>query len=156
MGNKYKIFCDLDGVLVNFNKGYYDLTGIDIGKKHRSDDKFFEPITKEGVKFWENLEWMNDGKELWDYIKKYEPKLLSAPTRDYSSIVGKKLCCERELSGVHLILRKAQNKKDFASPDSILIDDREENINGWVNAGGVGIHHKNTNDTIKQLKKINL
>lgn len=156
MDKKYKIYCDLDGVLVDFNKGYYDLTKIDIGTTHRTDSDFFLPITNAGSKYWENLEWMVDGKELWDYIEKYDPDLLSAPTRDHSSIVGKKLWCERELPGVTLLLRNAKHKKDFASPNSILIDDREENVKSWIDAGGVGILHINTNKTIKQLKNLNL
>lgn len=153
---EYKWFCDLDGVLINFNKGYFDLTGIDLGRTHRTDPKFFEPITKAGIRYWNNLEWMEDGKELWEYIKKYTPELLSAPTRDYSSIIGKKLWVRRELPGVHLILRSAKHKKDLATPDSILIDDREDNIKGWIENGGIGIHHKNTNDTIKQIKTLNI
>jgi hypothetical protein len=156
MDSTYKIYCDLDGVLVDFNKGYYDLTGIDIGNTHRSDAKFFAPINKAGVKFWNNLEWMSDGKELWDYIKKYEPELLSAPTRDYTSIVGKKLWVRRELPGVRLILRSAKHKKEFASPNSILIDDRIDNIKDWIDAGGIAIHHKNTKDTLTKLKNLNL
>jgi len=156
MEKTYNIFVDLDGVLVDFNRGYYDLTGINIGKTHRSDAKFFAPINKAGVKYWNNLKWTSDGKELWEYVKKYNPKLLSAPTRDHSSIVGKKLWGQRELPGVDLILRSASRKKEFASPDSILIDDRQVNINDWINTGGIGILHTSTKNTIKQLKELGL
>jgi len=156
MEKKYNLFVDLDGVIVDFNKGYCDLTGIDIGDNHYSSREFFEPITKAGVKYWENLEWTFDGRELWNYVKKYNPKLLSAPTRDHSSIVGKKLWTERELPGVDLILRSAGRKKEFANPESILIDDRESNINDWNESGGIGILHTSTEDTIKQLKKLGL
>lgn len=156
MDKQYKIYCDLDGVLVDFIKGYYDLTGIDISGFHRNDKKFWDPLTKAGYKFWINLEWTKDGKELWNYIKKYNPELLSAPSRDDSSRVGKKDWVKRELPDVHLILRSAKHKKDFASPTSILIDDRIDNINGWVEAKGIAIHHKNTKDTIQKLKELGL
>ena len=156
MEKNYNLFVDMDGVLVDFNKGYYDLTGIDIGDNHYSSSQFFAPITKAGVKYWEDLEWTPDGKELWSYLKNYTPKLLSAPTRDHSSIVGKKLWVERELPGVDLILRSAGRKKEFANPNSILIDDRESNINDWNESGGIGILHTSTKETIKQLKELGL
>jgi len=35
-----------------------------------------------------------------------------------------------------------------------LIDDLPRNIDPWIEAGGIGILHKNTEDTIKKLKKI--
>lgn len=156
MEKKYNLFVDMDGVLVDFNKGYYDLTGIDIGDNHFNSSQFFAPITKAGVKYWENLEWTPDGKELWTYLQNYTPKLLSAPTRDHSSIVGKKLWVERELPDVELILRSAGRKKEFANPNSILIDDRESNINDWNESGGIGILHTSTKETIKQLKELGL
>lgn len=152
----YNIYCDLDGVLVDFNKGYFDLTGNNISGHHYSSPQFFAPINKSGVKFWNNLEWMSDGKELWSYIEKYSPKLLSAPTRDHSSIVGKKLWSKRELPGVPLILRSASRKKEFATSDSILIDDRESNVNDWIKAGGIGILHTSTKNTIKKLKELGI
>jgi hypothetical protein len=62
----------------------------------------------------------------------------------------------RELPDTQLLLRNAKHKKDFAAPDSILIDDRIDNINGWIDAGGIGIHHINTQDTIEQLKNLGL
>jgi hypothetical protein len=55
-----------------------------------------------------------------------------------------------------LILRSAKHKKDFAGPNNILIDDRVDNINGWIEAGGIGILHTSAEDTIKQLNKLGL
>ena len=152
----YKIYCDMDGVLVNFDKGYHDLTGNDIKGEFFTDSHFWDPINKAGKNFWVNLEWQPDGKELWDYIKQYKPKLLSAPSRQDDSRVGKHEWVERELPGVPLLLRTAKHKKDFADPNSILIDDRLDNIQGWREKGGIGIHHTSTNETIKELKKLGL
>lgn len=146
----------MDGVLVDFNEGYYKLTGHKLDGVHRTDERFWDPINEAGYDFWINLNWMPDGKELWSYIEKYTPELLSAPSRQNNSRVAKHDWVNRELPGVHLILRSAKHKKDFASPKSILIDDRVDNIADWVGAGGIGILHKNTEDTILQLKDLNL
>ena len=152
----YNIFCDLDGVLVDFNKGYFELTGHRLDGVHRTDTHFWDPINEAGYDFWINLKWMPDGKDLWSYIEKYNPELLSAPSRKPDSRIAKYDWVERELPGVHLILRRAKNKKEFASPTSILIDDRDDNISDWINAGGIGILHKSTKDTISQLKDLSL
>ena len=152
----YKIYCDMDGVLVNFIKGYYELTGRDISGQYHTDKKFWEPIDKAGVDFWLNLEWTPDGKALWDYIKKYNPELLSSPSIQNDSRVGKAKWVEKELPGVHLILRSAEKKQEFAAPNTILIDDRESNIEQWERAGGIAIFHTSTADTINQLKQLNL
>jgi hypothetical protein len=53
-------------------------------------------------------------------------------------------------------LRSAKHKKDFAGPKNILIDDRLDNIQGWRDAGGIGIHHVNAKHTIDQLKVLGL
>ena len=150
-----KIYCDMDGVLVDFDKGYFDLTG----KKASFDtpkDEFWEPITKAGAAFWIKLKWMPDGHELWDYIKKYNPELLSAPSREEASKMGKRIWVKRELPGTKLILKKAELKQQLATPDAILIDDREDNIQRWNEAGGIGIHHTSAKNTIKQLQKLGL
>ena len=144
----------MDGVLTDFDGAYEQLTGEDIRGQHLSNASFWQPIDDAGVKFWYEMGWKADGKELWDYIKKYEPKLLSAPSRENSSRIGKKLWVEKHLPGVELILRSAKHKKDLAEPDAILIDDREDNIIGWIERGGIGILHITTKHTIQQLKDI--
>jgi hypothetical protein len=155
--SKYKIYCDMDGVLVDFEKGYKDLTGVDLKGKHVSNSQeFWDPITKAGEKYWSELEWTADGKALWKYISKYNPEILSAPSKDISSKTGKHIWVDRELGNVNLILKSAYQKQQYAKENSILIDDRADNIQRWKDAGGIGIHHTSTENTIKELKKLGL
>ena len=152
----YKIYCDMDGVLVDFESGYEKLTGIDLRGEFQKGDDFWDPISKAGVGFWAGLKWMPGGQELWDYIKPFDPKLLSAPSREQSSRIGKAVWVKHKLPGTKLILRYANQKKELATPESILIDDRQVNIDQWEAAGGVGILHTSASDTIRQLKKLGL
>lgn len=148
----------MDGVLTDFNGEYEKLTGVKILKNqnHRGDALFFEPLNKVGKNFWTNMSWTKDGKQLWNCIKEYNPELLSAPTRDDSSRVGKHEWVQRELPNTRLILRSAKAKREFANENSVLIDDKLSNIEEWKKDGGIGIYHTSTENTIKELKKLGL
>ena len=151
----YKVYCDMDGVIVDFDKGYKELTGTE-ASFDTPKEEFWAPIQKAGAEFWIKLQWMHDGKQLWNYIKPYNPQLLSAPSRDESSKIGKFVWVKRNVPGTKLILRSAERKQEFATPNSILIDDRADNIQRWKDAGGVGILHTSAADTIQQLKDLGL
>ncbi len=153
----YKIYCDMDGVIADFERGYEELTGIDLQGEFKPEGKeFWGPISKAGVGFWAGLKWMPDGQQLWDYIKPFNPQLLSAPSREQSSRIGKHVWVKHKIPGTRLILRYANKKKELASPESILIDDRQNNIDQWEAAGGIGILHTSAANTISQLKKLGL
>ena len=153
----YKIYCDMDGVLVDFESGYEKLTGIDLKGEYRPGvEDFWKPIEQAGVKYWASLKWMPDGKQLWGYIKQYTPELLSAPSKSESSKIGKYVWVRNNLPGTKLILRYASRKKELATPESILIDDRQVNIDQWEAAGGIGILHTSADNTISQLKELGL
>jgi hypothetical protein len=149
----YKIYCDMDGVLVDFDRAYFELTG-EKASFGTDPNKFWEPISKAGAAFWIKMQWMPDGRDLWNFIKLYNPELLSAPSREESSKIGKFTWVKRNVPGTKLILRSAERKQEFATPNSILIDDRADNIQRWNDAGGIGIHHTSAESTIKQLKDI--
>lgn len=154
---QYTIYCDMDSVLVDFDRGYQELTGMTTQQADANGvEAFWDPLTKAGAKFWITLNWMPDGKQLWNYIKKYNPILLSAPSREESSKLGKRVWVKRELPGIKLILRYAPQKQEYASPTSILIDDRQKNIDQWEAAGGIGILHTSAANTIEQLKQLGL
>jgi hypothetical protein len=150
---QYKIYCDMDGVLVDFERGYKELTGEEASYK-TDPAKFWEPINKAGAAFWIKLKWMPGGKELYNFIKPYNPELLSAPSYQESSRIGKRIWVKRNTPETKLILRSAERKQEFATPDAILIDDRKDNVDRWIEAGGIGIYHTSSEDTIKQLEDI--
>lgn len=157
---KYKIFCDMDGVLCDFENRFKGINPERLSPSQYSTrfgvDKMWDLITKEGVKFWVGIKWMPDGEQLWDYISKYNPTLLSAPSKHPSSRLGKRLWVKNNIPGTKLILASAEKKQNYSGTNRILIDDRPDTIEQWRSKGGIGILHTNTADTIKKLQAYGL
>ena len=154
---EYVIYSDMDGVITDFDKRFMKYSkGIPPSQYESENGKeaFWDLITKEGVKFWVGMDWMPDGKTYWNYIKKYNPILLSAPSREESSKLGKRLWVKKNLPGTKLMLAYAKDKQKEAAPNHILIDDRQSNIDEWIANGGIGILHKSAASTINALNKI--
>jgi FMN phosphatase YigB (HAD superfamily) len=171
--SEYTIYCDMDGVLCDFDKGYEDLTKMSTAKANTYPKSFFWNFfrkklgkTPERI-FWSNLPPQPGGPELWKFIAPYKPNILSAPAIDFKlsqdqqldpkyneAIIGKKEWIDKNLYNVgEEIFVPAVQKAKFAAPNHILIDDMEKNITAWEAAGGIGILHKNATDTINTLKE---
>jgi len=172
--NKYTIFCDMDGVLTDFEKRFKNLPGntenldpSEFEKKH-GQGIFWKLIDEDGLEFWTDLEWMPDGQKLWSWLTPYSPTILSAPSRNPLSREGKHIWIKNHLGikqdfytinpskwkpHYRIILNK--NKHLFARNEyDILIDDTPKKIDAWVKAGGTGILHTSVDDTISKLEKI--
>lgn len=153
------LYVDMDGVLTDFDarfKQYAHFTPQDYEAKF-GIDAFWKVVDDEKEEFWEQMSWLEpDGKILWDYVKKYNPKLLSAPSRNPTSRVGKHRWVKANLPGVELILADAYNKKNYAGFHKLLVDDRAKNIEQWRASGGTGIHFTSASQTISELKKLEL
>jgi len=147
----YTIYVDMDGVLVDFDKSFKTLgygTRSEVSK-----DSLFDIINKEDAYFWANMEWMPDGRMLWDKIKQYSPIILSRPSGSNACIEGKISWIYRNISmQQHIILKK--EKYEYADSDSILIDDDVLNINPWKRHEGKGILHINSIYTLNELQSI--
>ena len=172
---KYTIFCDMDGVLCDFDLGYKDLTGKSTDEANNIGKSYFWKLFRESVgenekEFWANLNWQPGGEKLWETISPYNPNILSSPAIDFSlpqdqqlnpdfnqAIQGKKVWIAKNLSNVgREIFVPAIQKSAFAKPNRILIDDMEKNINAWEANGGIGILHKNLSDTLEKLETLKL
>jgi hypothetical protein len=156
----YTIYSDMDGVLSDFDKRFMEFSdGIPPGQyeQRRGKEEFWKLIDDTvGVPFWAGMDWMSDGKEYWNYIEKYNPIILSAPSKKEESKYGKRIWKKRNMPNNKMILVPAWKKKEYANPTSILIDDRADNINQWEAAGGIGILHTDAASTIAKLKKLGL
>ena len=161
---KYIIFCDMDGVLVDFDKGYEDLTGKNTKHSDLQDRSEFWGLLTRSLKdkglteydYWVNLPWMTDGQTLWNYIKGYNPYVLTAPSMDPGSKQGKREWVQR-LDGIkNIYFKPARFKQELSGINRILIDDRADTIEKWRANGGIGILHTSTANTIQQLQKLGL
>ena len=163
---KYTIFCDMDGVLVDFDQGYKDLTYKSTSHANEQGKTEFwnifrKSLDEKGLKeydYWVNLPWIKpDGKTLWEFIKPYSPYILTAPSLDPGSKQGKREWVERELpEAKNIYFRKAESKPTFAGKNKILIDDRKDTVDAWTANGGIGIYHTSAANTIKELEKLGL
>lgn len=155
---EYTIYCDMDGVLTDFEHQWKTFSKSNLDpdqfKDKYGESKFWEMIDSFGLDFWKDMKFMVDGKELWNYIKKYDPIILTSPSHNKVSEVGKNKWVKDNL-GLNKIIF-SHSKEEYAAKNRILIDDRESNINKWKLHGGIGILHSTTKNTIEELKSYSL
>ena len=157
--NLPRIYLDMDGVLVDFEKQLVDTVKMPISQWMKLDrKKRWDPVIAR-KDFWSTAPWNNEGKKLLQFVKKYNPHILSAyveHAHDPNCIPGKAKWAMRNtgipMSRINLVMRS--QKQTYASPASILIDDYEKNTKEFTARGGIGIHHTSTSNTIRQLKKL--
>lgn len=168
------IYCDMDGVLVDFRKEVSSRLGIDITSKEFDDlgqgkrNKLYAEAC-DTVDFWTCLEPMPDYNELWGYIKYWNPHILTAfPMWSKEgievAIKGKEIWNKAHMMvpdvRFHCVARVdkqmyALNKQGYADGRAnLLIDDKDKNIWEWEAKGGVGILHTSAAKTIARLKEI--
>ena len=155
--NKHRIYLDMDGVISDWESQFKRYSGgvpvetydAEHGKKNR-----FKFVDKNCPEYYATMPWMKDGKLLYNFVSHLPVEILShAPTK--LSYIGKKQWLANNKIDIKTNLVPHRNlKAKFATADSILIDDREDNVNDFINAGGKAILHKNAIDTINQLKEM--
>jgi hypothetical protein len=156
----YKIYCDMDGVLTDFESRFEHYSGMspkEYENKYGTAG-FWNLIDVEvGVKFWVGMDWMPQGRELWNFISPYQPDLLTSPSRDNNSRLGKNLWVKNNLTPKpKVIFAYSKDKQRYANENSILIDDKKSNINEWAASGGIAIRCKDGDVTtvINKLKEL--
>ena len=157
-GDLPRIYCDMDGVICDFVLAAKRATGQNwLGLRSGQD---WESI-KRTKNFWSTMPWTRDGRQLWNFIKKYQPHILSAYSiEDPNCIPGKRKWLKSNLGYTQnfmINIVRRREKKNFAMnkrQPAILIDDYPKNVQQFKSAGGIGILHSNTQTTISQLRKI--
>ena len=151
----------MDGVLCDFEKRFTELYGKDaLGSRDRKNFTTNWPNFIMDGNF-ESLEWFPGGKELLDFIQNetdWEVEILSSSggERFHSEVAAQKVVwlCNKGIPYKANIVPGRKHKTAYATPETILIDDTEDIIVNFNAAGGVGILHKDINETLAKLRTL--
>lgn len=157
-----KIFVDLDGVIVDFslpamrkcgvairdeseypnNCGWDLVRAINILRQKQNklpiDDRYF--WNSLDYKFWFTLKMYTASYSFLRFLEyKGEVYFATSPTLSTSCVAGKYAWVMKYLPDYRKKLFIGASKEAFASPDSLLIDDRDRNCERFEEAGGKAI-----------------
>jgi hypothetical protein len=159
MSERRICFLDQDGVLTDFHiaahavhqrswvyvearaKGNYDLAGL-FGL---TSAQFWGPIDELGADFWGLMSKMPDADAIVALcVEKFGPEniaVLTSPHQNSACFIGKLQWLEKNYPwlAARLIFADASTKKFLAGPGRIIIEDREDTVNEFNQAGGTGI-----------------
>ena len=147
------LYLDMDGVLADFNKEY---TKFDPQKEDRK--KFRSAVLDH--KIFEKLDFMPDAQELLNHVSKLHGvniEILTSmgthdPFQGDSAKTQKiKWLNEKNIPYKVNFTRNKEEKANYATPTSILIDDSSGCIGPFIAAGGYGILHSHSSETIRIL-----
>lgn len=167
---KVQIYCDMDGVLADMDKGFKALSGGLMPKEYEAKNGkgSFWKIIGSKKDFWISLELMPDAKVLWSFLvenfKGPVPVVLTAGqgsdiTRQKTEWMHKHFG-----PGIKVTLASAGHKKPdyiIKTPEvdgeyvtHVLVDDTQKNIDAWNNTAlhRIAIHHKDAAQSIKALQ----
>lgn len=164
----------MDGVLVDYNSGWWSIAkSLDL-KKIKNDNgeedfgkKDINRVYAQTAKheFWANLQWERGGEELWKVSNQLFENihiLTSTAAKEdlnkHKIIEGGKLAWIKknlmhiDMKNIHVV-PEGKEKAAFATPLSILVDDRESTIQAFIAANGYGILH-NANQYRKTINEL--
>jgi hypothetical protein len=152
-----KLYCDLDGVLVDFVGGYKKLTGQSIETMEwiHGKDTAWEMIDNYGkFEFWYNLEPTEWGIWYWEQIKQYNPTILTNPGPNSEGVVeSAKTYWVREHLGVNPVIC-VYDKQRYSDTNTMLIDDSYRNRTLWSERGGRAVKVYDRESAMESIKGI--
>ena len=157
---QYRLFLDLDGVLVDFEMGVLKTTGRLPMQLQLS--KMWAHL-EHTPNFFEHLPWTKDGQLLWSTTQHLQPFILTGLPRGQWAAEQKRAWCKRELGvDVPVLTCPSKDKADIAwrhllaHQTPVLIDDRTKYQTRWEQSGGVFIHHTSAESSIAVLHQLQI
>jgi hypothetical protein len=152
------IYLDMDGVIADFAKRYKELYHMEPreAEKHNKFNHFFDEFIA-GNNF-ATLDLMPGAMDGINFLRK-----CSAPTQILSSTanenlydaISKQKMIWLQTHGITfnpIFVPGKKHKQEYATKNSIIIDDTKSIIDDWVKAGGIAIWHKDWITTLAILK----
>ena len=156
--SSYRLFIDLDGVLVDFDSGVLALFGK---SPEELPPRVMWPRLAKTSGFYDKLTWMPDGRELWEFTKQYQPIILTGLPIGTWAEPQKRAWCQRELGSDIPVITCMSKEKHYKALEAcqdgekpVLVDDRLKLKERWEDVGGIFIHHISAAESIAALQNL--
>jgi 5'(3')-deoxyribonucleotidase len=150
-----RLFLDADGVLADFDEGARRLLGMDLRQfeaKHGRHEFWRRIATAKN--FYGSLPEMPDARVLFEAVEHLKPTILTGLPLGNWAAPQKVEWAAEHFPGVPIITCMARDKHKHMKPGDVLVDDRENHRAAYEAAGVVFVHHRNAEDSLRQLAKI--
>ncbi len=150
-----RLFLDCDGVLADFDAGAKRVLGMgpaEFEGRHGTAE-FWKRLAR-ARNFYGELPLMPDAQRLFEAVRHLKPTILTGLPLGKWAAPQKERWAAEHFPGVPIITTMARQKYLHMEPGDVLVDDRDNHRHLWEKAGGIFIHHKSAQDTIRQLAKI--
>ena len=155
MAKQPHLFLDCDGVLADFDLGATELLGMSpmAFEARHGRGEFWKQLARHG-NFYGDLKQLPDAQRLFQAVRHLKPTILTGLPLGKWAAPQKERWAAEHFPGVPIITTMARQKHLHMDPGDVLVDDRENHRKLWEDAGGIFIHHKNAEDTLRRLAKI--
>lgn len=157
----YTVYVDMDGVVADFDQGVNNITNGRYGDPDYSKSQMWRDIkyyNQYRDLFYETLPKKTDADQLMRFVDETFDTVifLTATGTAFKGIAQQKRNWINSNYPGHKVITvvKTADKAVYANPSCILIDDRSKAIDPWVRAGGIGVLHDSTENTITKLNKL--
>jgi 5'(3')-deoxyribonucleotidase len=161
MGNeRFNVMIDLDGVLADFEGKVTEILGRPMNSVPKNSVwKAVSAYNNQVAPFFESLPKMADADMLVKFCVENFPNVRILTATGYvpkDAAEQKKRWVLKHYGPTMSVktVTSSEQKAMYANPKTILIDDRSKSIGPWESAGGIGILHRNSNETIAKLKDL--
>lgn len=151
------IFIDLDGVLADFDRFYFEHFGVRLNRQMTEDPPNFRKNILGYGRFYYDLPLMPDAMALWDGVKRLHPApaILTGVREDAaeSSCADDKRAWVAKHLGpdVPVFTSRSKDKRVHGKPGDILVDDWFKYQPLWEDMGGIFILHTSTADSLPKI-----
>mgnify|MGYP000144407901 CR=1 FL=1 len=160
------IYIDMDGVIASFVERFEELSPLTIAELNKLPKEEKEAAKMEAIEagLFATMPLMPDAAELYEGLLKLEHekgitlKILTAVGSNNSEMVAeekeewvRRLFC-REIEFCHVV--KSHSKADYATEETILIDDRTKSTEPFLAAGGKVVLHTSAKTTLEAISKM--
>ena len=151
----FRVYCDLDGVLCDFEKGLQACSVSRATLKHEPGRAW--DALRGADNFFGNLEWLEKGPELWATLAPHTPVVLTGMPRGGWAEPQKRGWCRKNLSPTTVVITTMKmHKKRLAGPGNILIDDDARTCQAWKDKGGHAIcyHPDRFDEVVSEFEEL--